>query len=217
MEVITTEILIKAYMCGIFPMAEDKDSDGFFWVDPEKRGIFPLDTFRISKSLKKRIKQEPFEVTINHAFGRVLDLCASEKAGRDETWINEDIRHLYGELHEMGFAHSVECWQMGQLVGGLYGVCINGGFFGESMFHLATDASKVALAYLIVRLKKGGFNLLDTQFITPHLASLGAIEITKKDYHQRLKTAMDNRNADFFALHSSPSPETVLQLIAQTS
>lgn len=216
MDAITPEILLKAYMCGLFPMAEDKDSDGVFWVDPEHRGIFPLDDFHISKSLKKKIKQEPFHVTVNKDFGRVLDMCASDKAGRDETWINEDIRYLYNILHDQGFAHSVECWHMGRLVGGLYGVCINAGFFGESMFHLERDASKIALAYLIARLKKGGFTLLDSQFITPHLASLGAIEISREDYQILLNQAM-HKEADFFALHSEPAPETVLQLIAQTS
>lgn len=213
---ITPELLLRAYASGIFPMAEDRDSDSLFWVDPEKRGILPLDAFRIPKRLARTIRDEPYQVSVDTAFGDVLAGCAAPTPGRGQTWINAEIVGLYTELHRMGFAHSVECWQEGELVGGLYGVVLGGAFFGESMFHRARDASKIALAYLVVRLKYGGFTLLDTQFVTEHLKQFGATEVPRDDYHALLQTALAV-DADFYRLEASPSATAVLQSITQTS
>jgi leucyl/phenylalanyl-tRNA--protein transferase len=196
--VITPQVLLRAYSIGLFPMAEDADDDQLFWVDPEQRAIFPLDGFKVSRSLAKTVRSDRFEVRVDHDFQAVIDACAAPAPDRESTWINNDIRRLYGELFDMGFVHTVECWREGRLVGGLYGVALRAAFFGESMFHRETDASKVALAHLIARLRHGGFELLDTQFMTSHLASLGAIEITRDDYHGRLAQAIE-RAADFFA------------------
>jgi leucyl/phenylalanyl-tRNA--protein transferase len=171
-------------------MAENAEDDELFWVDPDPRAIFPLQSFKLSRSLAKVIKSDRFEVRIDTDFQAVMAACAAPALGREKTWINKDILRLYCELHEMGYAHSVECWRNGALVGGLYGVRLRGAFFGESMFHHERDASKVALAHLIARLKAGGFELLDTQFITPHLASLGAVEIPREAYLVKLETAL---------------------------
>ena len=173
-------------------MAEDADAKHLFWVEPEQRGVFPLNGLIISKSLAKVIKSDRFEVTADGAFGEVMKACAK----RDKTWINADILRLYGELHGRGHAHSIEVRESGELVGGLYGVSLGGAFFGESMFHVARDASKVALAHLVARLRLGGYVLLDTQFLTPHLASLGAIEVSRARYRVRLAEAIE-READF--------------------
>ncbi|MDE3080145.1 MAG: leucyl/phenylalanyl-tRNA--protein transferase, partial [Paracoccaceae bacterium] len=169
---ITPGLLLQAYAAGVFPMAESREADEIHWVDPRRRGIFPIDGFHISRSLRRRILSGAFTVTTDRAFDAVIDGCA----GREETWINAEIRSLYLALFEMGHAHSVEVWRGEDLVGGVYGVTLGAAFFGESMFSRATDASKVALAYLICRLRQGGFTLFDTQFLTPHLASLGAVE-----------------------------------------
>jgi len=190
---ITSDILLRAYSIGLFPMAESADDPNLFWVDPDARGIFPLDKIVISKSLAKRIRSDRFEVRVDYDFDAVIDGCAAAYDGRDKTWINDRIRKLYRELFEIGHAHTVEAWREDRLVGGLYGVSLGGAFFGESMFHRETDASKVALVHLAARLVAGGFHLLDAQFVTAHLASLGAIEVPKEIYRMKLAEAMLQR------------------------
>jgi len=189
---ITPELILRAYSIGLFPMAEERDSPELHWVEPERRGVFPLDGLLISKSLAKTVRSDRYEVTANRAFREVMEACAA----REKTWINDEILRLYGTLHERGHAHSVEARQDGELVGGLYGVSLGGAFFGESMFHRATDASKVALVHLVARMKLGRFHLLDTQFLTDHLASLGAVEISRGEYRRRLASALAHE-ADF--------------------
>ncbi|PWB94749.1 leucyl/phenylalanyl-tRNA--protein transferase [Methylosinus sporium] len=187
---ITPQILLRAYSIGLFPMAESADEEQLFWVDPQERAIFPLDAFKVSRSLAKTIRSDHFEVRVDTDFDAVIAACAASAPKRENTWINSEIKRLYRKLFDMGFAHTVECWREGRLVGGLYGVSMRAAFFGESMFHVETDASKVALAHLVARLVKGGFRLLDTQFITTHLASLGAIEIGRDAYHGLLEEAL---------------------------
>ncbi|QGM98538.1 leucyl/phenylalanyl-tRNA--protein transferase [Methylocystis parvus] len=187
---ITPQLLLRAYSIGLFPMAESAEDDQLFWVDPEKRAIFPLDTFIVSRSLAKTVRSDRFEVAVDRDFDAVINACAAPAPDREKTWINDEIRRLYRELFDTGFAHTVECRRDGQLVGGLYGVALRGAFFGESMFHRERDASKVALAHLVARLRAGGFQLLDTQFMTSHLASLGAIEISREAYHRALEEAL---------------------------
>ncbi|NVJ70529.1 MAG: leucyl/phenylalanyl-tRNA--protein transferase [Alphaproteobacteria bacterium] len=216
-ETITPDLLLQAYASGVFPMADSREDTELFWVDPEERGIIPLETFHVSKSLAKLIRQEKFTVTTDTAFRDVMRACARPARGRDTTWISERIEDLYTDLHKRGFAHSVECWQDGELVGGLYGVTLAGAYFGESMFHTVRDASKVALAYLVARLKAGRFVLLDTQFITDHLKQFGAIEIPRDEYQQRLREAFAVHSANFEQMDQSVSGDTVLQLITQTS
>ena len=213
---ITPELLLSAYMQGIFPMAESADSDDVFWVDPDERGIFPLDQFHVPKKLAKKIKSEPFKVRINTAFQEVMLKCAepTDNVNRQNTWINKTILTRYNELHEMGYAHSVECWQDQDLVGGLYGVSLNGAFCGESMFHTVTDASKIALVYLVARLKVGGYRLLDTQFVTDQL---GAIEISRKEYRARLKEALLVEDSNFYSMSEEADGSTILQSVTQTS
>jgi leucyl/phenylalanyl-tRNA--protein transferase len=187
---ITPQVLLRAYSIGLFPMAESAEEDQLFWVDPQERAIFPLDAFKVSRSLAKTIRSDRFDVRIDTDFDAVIDACAASAPKRENTWINAEIRRLYRELFDLGFVHTVECWRDGALVGGLYGVSLRAAFFGESMFHRETDASKVALSHLVARLRKGGYRLLDTQFMTTHLASLGAIEITREAYHNRLEDAL---------------------------
>lgn len=190
---IDLDLLIKAYASGIFPMADARDDPETFWVEPKTRAIIPLDHFRMSRSLRKTIRSDRFRVTVDTAFAKVIAICAAEAGDRRETWINAEIEEAFNQLHRLGHAHSVECWlpdeERGQeiLVGGLYGLAIGGAFCGESMFSRARDASKVALAWLVARLKAGGFALLDCQFMTDHLASLGAIEISQEAYLQDLR------------------------------
>lgn len=183
---ITPDLLLSAYSIGLFPMAEERDSPELHWVEPERRGVFPLDGIVVSKSLAKTLRSDRFEVVADLAFREVMEACAQ----RDKTWINDEILRLYCALHAQGRAHSVEVREDGELVGGLYGVSIGAGFFGESMFHRARDASKVALVHLVARLRRGGYRLLDTQFLTPHLASLGAVEISRGEYRRRLTAAL---------------------------
>ena len=187
---ITPDILLRAYSIGLFPMAETATDENLFWVDPDQRGIFPLDGLIISKRLAKTIRTDRFEIRVDHDFDAVIDGCADSYEGREKTWINGRIRKLYRQLFDIGHVHTVECWADGALLGGLYGVHLGAAFFGESMFHRKTDASKVALVHLVARLVKGGFGLLDTQFVTPHLASLGAIEVSKAIYRRRLSEAI---------------------------
>jgi len=191
---ITPDILLRAYSIGLFPMAESREAESLFWVEPEERGVFPLDGLIVSKSLAKTVRSDRFEVCANRDFGAVMAACAD----RETTWINAQIVRLYGELFAAGHAHSIEAYEAGKLVGGLYGVSLGGAFFGESMFHVARDASKVALVHLVARLRRGGFRLLDTQFVTPHLAGLGAVEISRDVYRRRLAAALDVE-ADFAA------------------
>jgi leucyl/phenylalanyl-tRNA--protein transferase len=194
---LTPELLLQAYRAGIFPMAERRNDPNLFWVSPDARGIFPLDKFHLPKRLARTVKSDLFTVKIDTAFEDVMRACAAPAPDRDESWINEEILSLYAALHRMGHAHSVECWRDGALVGGLYGVKIGTAFFGESMFSRERDASKVALAHLVARLKAGGFRLLDAQFITGHLSQFGAIEIPREVYLGLLADALE-RDADFY-------------------
>ena len=187
---LTPDILLRAYAEGLFPMAERHDDPTLYWVSPEKRGIFPLDTFRVSKRLARTVRGDKFIVTADTAFAEVMHACAEPAPDRSETWINDEILRLYAALHAGGHAHSLECRCDGRLVGGLYGVRLGGAFFGESMFSRVTDASKVALVHLVARLKFGGFKLLDAQFQTEHLARLGAVEIPRMAYLAKLKAAI---------------------------
>ncbi|WP_458790107.1 leucyl/phenylalanyl-tRNA--protein transferase [Yoonia sp. MH D7] len=209
---LTPELLLQAYRVGVFPMSESSEDPEIFWVDPEQRGILPLDSFRISRSHAKTLRKWECEVTFDTAFAEVVTGCAD----RDETWINGTIFELYRALHHSGDAHSVEVWQNGKLVGGAYGVAIGGAFFGESMFSIVPNASKTALAYLVDRLRRCGFTLLDTQFITPHLTSLGAIEIPRASYQAKLENALKHR-ADFNKFKEISTPYDVIQRNAQTS
>lgn len=202
---ITPEILLRGYAAGIFPMAESRDDPSIHWIDPRRRGILPLDGFHLSRSLQKRIRTCGWDIRINTAFAAVLDGCAD----RDETWINANIHALYMDLNKAGFAHSLEVWENDALIGGVYGVTLGRAFFGESMFSRRTDASKVALAWCIHRLRAGGFILFDTQFLTPHLKSLGGIEISRAEYHRRLADAMTGQ-AEFAPAGYSPAPSDVV-------
>ena len=187
---LTPEVLLRAYAAGIFPMAESGDDPELYWVDPVQRGILPLDGFHLSRRLARTIRSDRFEVTCDRDFVAVIRACAEPTAERPQTWINDEIVRLYSSLFERGFAHSVEARVEGALVGGLYGVALGGAFFGESMFSRVTDASKVALAHLVLRLKRGGFRLLDTQFVTEHLQRFGAIEIARAQYRRLLADAL---------------------------
>ena len=192
---LSPELMIRAYAAGIFPMSDGADHAGIFWVDPQRRGVFPLDGFHLSRSLKRRIARGGFEVTVNRDFPGVIAACAD----RPETWINADINATYLSLHTQGFAHSVEVWMDGALAGGIFGVVLGAAYFGESMFSRRTDGSKIALAHLVTRLRAGGFQLFDTQFTTEHLESLGAVEISRSEYRRQLQIAVTSP-ADFFAI-----------------
>lgn len=196
---ITPSVLLRAYACGIFPMSESADDPTIFWVEPEQRGIIPLDGFRVSSRLARTVRSDSFRVTVNTAFKQTIAGCAAPQPGRDDTWINGRIRDLYTSLHEIGHCHSVEVWHGDQLVGGLYGVSLGRAFFGESMFHTERDASKVALVHLVARLIAGGFVLLDTQFVTDHLRTFGALEVPRRRYRAMLDEAVTGQG-DFFAL-----------------
>lgn len=201
---ITPELLLRGYAAGIFPMAEGRDDPDIHWIDPRRRGVFPLEGFHISRSLRRRILSCGWEVRVDTDFAGVVAGCAA----REETWINGEIFALYDALFAAGFAHSVEVWDGKALVGGVYGVTLGAAFFGESMFSRRTDASKVALAYAVHRLRAGGFTLFDTQFLTPHLASLGAVEITRGEYRRRLAEALERRGV-FAPEGYCPSPSDV--------
>lgn len=212
MTTLTPDLLLQAYGMGIFPMAEGKDDPDIFWVDPRKRGVLPLDGFHVSRSLARRIRRADYAVTLDADFPAVMGGCAD----RSSTWINGQLRGLYTALHLRGAAHSLEIWMDGDLAGGVYGVVLKGAFFGESMFSRRTDASKLALAYLTTHLSRCGFALFDTQFLTPHLASLGAQEISRASYHDQLEAALKVVDADIRKL-PVPSPDQVLQRRTQTS
>lgn len=239
MERLDPQIVLGAYALGVFPMADARNADAVYWVEPRRRAILPLDGFRPSRSLRRTIAADRFRVTADRAFGAVVRLCAESVADRPETWINGSIEQVFNDLHHAGRAHSIECWHGEQLVGGLYGLAIGRAFFGESMVSRATDASKVALAWLVARLKAGGFTLLDCQFQTTHLASLGAVEIPRARYMELLAGALAGSvpsssgltpgvdDADFGALDraargsaavSGPvAGKDIVQLLAQTS
>ena len=211
MSSITPQVLLKAYCVGIFPMAESAEDSALYWIEPEERGVIPLDGLRISHSLRKRVRQRPFDIRIDTAFSEVIGSCAEKRQERKTTWINSRIRALYTQLHKMGCCHTIECWQEETLAGGLYGVRIGAAFFGESMFSRATDASKIALVHLVARLNAGGYRLLDAQFMNPHLARLGALPVGKAEYHAMLESALEHE-ADFFHFKDDRDPETVLAL-----
>src|SRR3954462_6729008 len=211
---ITPEVLLRAYACGIFPMAESAEDPTLFWVEPELRGVIPLDGFRVASRLARTVRSDVFTVTVNRAFKAVMAGCAAPQPGREDTWINRRIRELYCGLFAISHCHSVECWQDGELVGGLYGVSLGRAFFGESMFHLTRDASKVALVHLVARLIAGGFKLLDTQFVTEHLRSFGAIEVPRRRYRAMLDQAITG-NADFSRLPLDTSGAEALRIIAE--
>src|ERR1700750_370203 len=197
---ITPEVLLRAYACGIFPMAESADDPTLFWVEPEMRGVIPLKDFRIASRLARTVRSDAFTVTVDTAFKQVIAGCAAPQEGREDTWINKRIRDLYGGLHALGHAHSVEVWQDDDLGRGLYGVSLGRAFFGESMFHRVRDASKVALVHLVARLAFGGFELLDTQYVTEHLKTFGAIEVPRRRYRTMLDKAIAGTPADFLKL-----------------
>ena len=244
METLDPNLVLGAYAMGVFPMADHREADGVYWVEPRTRAILPLDGFHLSTSLRKTIARGRFRVTADTVFERMIRLCAESVDDRPETWINGSIERVFVALHRMGYAHSIECWDGDDLVGGLYGLALGRAFFGESMVSRRTDASKVALAWLVARLKAGGFTLLDCQFQTPHLASLGAVEIDRADYCALLAGALDgvtgvsasaasgassSATADFFALERAAPPvaadtvsgpvsgQDIVQLLVHTS
>ena len=206
---ITPQILLRAYACGIFPMAEAADDPSVLWIEPDMRGIIPLDRFHIPRRMQRTMRNNPYRITVDKAFGDVMDACAEEMPDRPSTWINGQIHDLYRELHQMGHCHSVEVWDDDRLIGGLYGVSMGTAFFGESMFSRARDTSKMALIHLVERMKEGNYSLLDTQFITDHLRQFGAVEIPKADYHVRLHEAMQHI-ADFYAFDRLHMPSDYL-------
>jgi len=208
---LTPDLLLKAYTLGVFPMAESRDDPAVFWVDPKRRGILPLDGFHISRSLARRLRRGGVEIAVDRDFAGTVAACAD----RPETWINATIFDLYARLHAMGFAHSLEVWRDDRMVGGVYGVTLGGAFFGESMFSRETDASKIALAFLVDRLRQAGFALFDTQFTTPHLRSLGGHDIPRATYHRLLAQALA-RSCDFTAA-ATPDPQSLVQRNTQTS
>ena len=215
-----TTDLLNCYRRGVFPMADSREDMRLFLMDPDLRGVLPLDRFHVPKRLRKTVRQDPYRVTVDTAFNRVIEACAEPHPSRPATWINDPILNLYGALHRQGYAHSVECWtEDGDLVGGLYGVALGGAFFGESMFSRATDASKIALVHLVARLKLGGFELLDAQFHNPHLEQFGLEEISRDEFRAKLWRAL-RVNADFYSAGSrglSTAGSISLQAITQIS
>lgn len=209
---ITPELVLRAYGAGVFPMADHAEAESVYWVDPRQRGVLPLDGFHLSRSLRKRLSRDDHQVRVDTAFDEVVELCAD----RPETWINPLIREMFSALYRLGHAHSVEVWQGGRMIGGLYGLALGAAFFGESMFSRASDGSKIALAHLVARLRKGGFTLLDTQFTTDHLESLGARSVSRAEYHRMLDRAVAIQ-ADFYSLAADCSGASVVQLITQRS
>jgi leucyl/phenylalanyl-tRNA---protein transferase len=211
-DAITPELLLRAYAAGIFPMAESADDPSLFWVEPRERGIIPIQGFHVPSRLARTVRSDRFEIRVDSDFEGVISGCAAPAPERRQTWINARIRHLYGSLFDSGHAHTVEAWRDGRLVGGLYGVRLGAAFFGESMFHVDRDASKVALVHLVARLKAGGFVLLDTQFVTPHLARFGAVEVPRARYRDMLDEATE-RDADFFPWQQEPGGVEVLGML----
>jgi leucyl/phenylalanyl-tRNA--protein transferase len=216
---LTPDILIRAYAAGVFPMAESADDPELFWVDPRRRGILPLDAFHVPRRLRRVVRRRIFEIRCDSAFEEVIRACGEASEKRPNTWINDEIVRLYTALFARGAAHTVECWRNGKVVGGLYGLSLGAVFFGESMFSRETDASKVALVHLVARLRLGGFRLLDTQFLTPHLARFGGIEISRARYHRMLAEALCYRGIFSSTLPdcSGGDPLAVLQSSTITS
>jgi leucyl/phenylalanyl-tRNA--protein transferase len=210
---ITPEVLLKAYSCGIFPMAESAEDPALYWIEPDQRGVIPLDRFHVPARLARTVRSDRFTVAINSDFDAVMDGCAEPQPGRSRTWINARIRSLYRKLHERRHCHSVEVYEGNKLVGGLYGVALGRAFFGESMFHRTRDASKVALVHLVARLKAGGFKLLDTQFVTDHLKIFGAVEVPRRQYHKLLEAALVGEGD--FAKLGTKRPIPGAQVLAQ--
>jgi len=212
---LTPEVLLKAYACGIFPMAENADDPALYWIEPEKRGIIPLDTFHIPSRLARTVRNTTYTVTCDRDFARVIDNCAAPGPQRAHTWINARIREIYGALFEIGHCHSVEVYDGEKLVGGLYGVSLGSAFFGESMFHVARDASKIALVHLVARLRAGGYVLLDTQFLTDHLKTFGAMEVPRARYHRMLTAALKDEADDSRSFGGDMSGVDALRLCAE--
>lgn len=212
---LTPDLLLRAYAAGLFPMAESAEDPELFWVDPERRGVLPLDGLHLPKRFRRTLRQGRFEVTADRDFAAVMRGCAERTTTRKSTWINTQIIRLYRELHAQGAAHSVECWHDGELVGGLYGVSLGGAFFGESMFSRVADASKTALVHLVARLRRGGYLLLDTQFVTQHLTRFGAVEIPRRDYRKRLEAALAVQ-AEFYR-ELDPEGAAILHSMIHTS
>jgi leucyl/phenylalanyl-tRNA--protein transferase len=214
---ITPDVLLKAYACGIFPMAESADDPALYWIEPELRGVIPLDGFHVPSRLRRTVRATPFTVRVNRAFDAVIDGCAQPDVGRTRTWINTRIRKIYRALYAEGHCHTVEVYDGPELVGGLYGVSLGRAFFGESMFHVERDASKIALVHLVARLKAGGYRLLDTQFVTDHLKIFGAVEVPKRRYHELLEDALDGE-ADFdaLAMNRPISGDEALKILANS-
>jgi len=209
---ITPQVLLKAYTCGIFPMAESADDPALYWIEPQQRGVLMLDQIHVPRRLARTIRNGTYEIKVDSDFEGVIDGCAASRPGRRTTWINRKIRALYRDLYDTGYCHTVETWEGGRLVGGLYGVALSGAFFGESMFSTARDASKVALVHLIGRLIHGGFSLLDTQFVTEHLKQFGTVEIDRVEFHKFLEKSLAHQ-ADFMRLPQDASPDLVLDII----
>jgi len=212
---LSPDLLLRAYAAGLFPMAESAEDPDLFWIDPDPRGVLPLDRFHLPRRLKRTLRAGHYEIRLHTALQAVMCGCAASTEMRPRTWINEEIFRLYGALYEHGYEHSVEAWHEGELMGGLYGVALRGVFFGESMFSRATDASKVALVHLVARLVKGGFRLLDTQFVTDHLRRFGAVEISRADYHRQLERAL--AVDAYFEDGLADDPVSVLQSSTVTS
>jgi leucyl/phenylalanyl-tRNA--protein transferase len=213
---ITPQVLLKAYSCGIFPMAESADDPALYWIEPQQRGVLPLEALHVPRRLLRTIRKAPFAIKIDGDYDRVIDGCAAPRAGRMSTWINVRIRNLYRELFQLGACHTVEVWSGDQLIGGLYGVALKGAFFGESMFSTERDASKIALVHLVARLKCGGFTLLDTQFVTEHLRQFGTIELDRATFQKELEKALE-RNANFYALPRDVSGAEVAAMFSSES
>ena len=213
---ITPQVLLKAYSCGIFPMAESEEDAALYWIEPQQRGILLLDQVHVPRRLARTIRQRTYAVRIDTNFEAVIEGCATPSPGRRTTWINRKIRGLYRELFDAGYCHTVETWHGSKLVGGLYGVSLGGAFFGESMFSTARDASKVALVYLCSRLIAGRFSLLDTQFVTEHLRQFGTVEIDRAEFHTLLEKALAHE-ADFLAMPRNMNSQRILDIIAGRS
>lgn len=213
---ITPQVLLKAYTCGIFPMAESADDPALYWIEPQHRGILPLDGIRVPRRLARTIRTTTLRVTVDRDFPGVIEGCAAARPGRRSTWINNRIRSLYQDLFNLGHCHTVEVWAGRELVGGLYGVALGGAFFGESMFSTSRDASKIALVYLAARLIHGGFELLDTQFVTDHLRQFGTVEVERDQFHKLLESAL-KVGASFGQLAPDAGPSEILDIIAQAS
>ena len=212
---ITPQVLLKAYTCGIFPMAESADDPALYWIEPQHRGILPLDDVHVPRRLARTLRTTDLKVRIDTDIEGVIEGCAASRPGRRSTWINERIRSLYRDLFDLGHCHTVEVWDEGSLVGGLYGVALNGAFFGESMFSNERDASKIALVHLAARLSYGGFRLLDTQFVTDHLRQFGTIELNREEFHRMLEQALQ-LEADFKRLPLNADADTVLSILTTT-